>query len=56
MKKLRNTEDWMEKAFRKHDESLYRTKMLRPNFEDAYKKTRDDNALIHGLKKLDDGK
>jgi len=48
-------EDWMEKAFRKHDESFYRTKMIRPHFQDAYRKTSEDNALIHGLKKLDDG-
>jgi hypothetical protein len=47
--------DWMEKVFRKHDESLYRIKMIRPRFQDAYKTTSEDNRLIHGIKKLDDG-
>jgi hypothetical protein len=46
-------EDWMEKAFRKHDESMYRVKMIRPRFQDAYKKTSEDNRLIHGIKKND---
>ena len=43
--------DWMEKAFRKHDESFYRIKMIRPRFQDAYKTTSEDNRLIHGIKK-----
>ena len=48
-------EDWMEKAFRKHDESFYRIKMIRTLFHDAYKITSEDNRLIHGIKKLNDG-
>lgn len=47
--------DWMEKAFRKHDESLYRIKMIRPRFQDAHKTKSEDNRLIHGIKKKDDG-
>jgi len=48
--------DWIKKVFRKHNESLYRIKMIRPRFQDAYKTTSEDNRLIHGIKKLDDGK
>ena len=49
-----HTEEWMTKVFRKFDADLYRTKMIRPNFEDAYRKTSEDNRLIHGIKKNDE--
>lgn len=46
----------MDKMFRRFEDNLYRTKILRPGFEDAYTKKSEDNRLIHGIKKKDDGK
>jgi hypothetical protein len=46
----------MDKMFRRFEADLYRTKILRPGFEDAYRKKSEDHALIHGIKKKDDGK
>jgi len=46
----------VDKLFKKFDANLYRTKILRPGFEDAYRKKSEDHALIHGIKKKDDGK
>jgi hypothetical protein len=46
----------MDKMFRRFEANLYRTKILRPDFEDAYTKKSEDNRLIHGIKKKDDGK
>lgn len=46
----------MDKLFRKFEANLYRTKILRPGFEDAYTKKSEDNRLIHGIEKRDDGK
>jgi hypothetical protein len=45
----------MDKMFRKFEANLHRTKILRPDFEDAYTKKSEDNRLIHGIKKTDDG-
>lgn len=45
----------MDKMFRRFEDNLYRTKILRPDFEDAYTKKSEDNRLIHGIKKMDDG-
>jgi hypothetical protein len=45
----------MDKMFRRFEANLYRTKILRPGFEDAYRKKSEDHALIHGIKKKDDG-
>ena len=46
----------MDKMFRRFDANLYRTKILRPDFEDAHKTKSEDNRLIHGIKLIDDGK
>jgi hypothetical protein len=45
----------MDKMFRKFEANLHRTKILRPDFEDAYTKKSEDNRLIHGIEKKDDG-
>ena len=52
---LNHNNPLMDKMFRKFEANLYRTKILRPDFEDAYRKTSEDNRLIHGIKKKDDG-
>jgi hypothetical protein len=47
--------DWLEIAFKKSDENFFRTHMIKPRYWDSpYTTTSEDNALIHGLKKLDD--
>ena len=45
-----------KKLFKKFDANLYRTKILRPDFEDAHKTKSEDNRLIHGIKLIDNGK
>ena len=46
----------VDKLFKKFDANLYRTKILRPDFEDAHKTKSEDNRLIHGIKLIDNGK
>jgi hypothetical protein len=46
---------WMDKMFRKFDEQNRRRKILRPNFGEWHVTTPEDNRLIHGIKKIDDG-
>jgi hypothetical protein len=53
---LNHNSPLMDKMFRKFEANLYRTKILRPDFEDAYTKKSEDNRLIHGIEKRDDGK
>lgn len=53
---LNHNSPLMDKMFRKFEANLYRTKILRPDFEDAYTKKSEDNRLIHGIEKKDNGK